>query len=122
MNRGETPDHAEKRFSMKTVIAFVGGMAFCFLAFFPNADPRPPAKPADVQVCGTGPSIDCGQYVLQINTQRGFGRFVLYRVTGTPIDTSTFDNVAGGDTSLTYQAAEPDPRSAYTFTVTASEP
>jgi|SRR6476660_703749 len=90
------------------------------------ARPTPKPEPlTGVQTSFTcndgGVSVDCGQYVLEIDTQRGFGRFALYQVQGAPLDTSAYSRVSSGN-PLTYQAAEPDPRGAYTFTVSASEP
>jgi hypothetical protein len=88
-----------------------------------KAAPAPGAVSGqDLQICGISPSFACGQYVLQIVTQRGMGpRFELYRVEGNTIDTSTMTQVTLGN-PITYQAAEPAPLQANTFTLTATEP
>jgi hypothetical protein len=111
---------------LKHSLAFIFGVAMCFVLMLPfthvHAKPLDPTAMQTTSACiENGVTIACGQYVVTINTQRGFGRFVLYRVNGTPIDTSSYSTVQSGS-SLGFQGPEPDPRGAYTFSLTAQEP
>lgn len=67
---------------------------------------------------GSGP---CAQYVLQVNSSRGFGRFQLLAVTGQPIDPAMLQPLAAGNPVLTLQQNEPAPREAQTFTIDVRE-
>lgn len=106
----------------RNALAFLTGLAFALGIAHLNA------KPAPAQLGGTptltcDSSGDCGQYLLEIDTQRGFGpAFKLYQVPTTAIDTSGLTLVNSGYPSISFQADEPGTRSSQSFTVTAGEP
>lgn len=87
-------------------------------------NPKPLIPPAHAQqsaqtlTCNVvGP---CSQYLVQVNSGRGFGRFQLFQL-ATPIDQTQLTNIGAG-LSVSVQASEPDPRGAQTFTLAVSEP
>ena len=104
----------------------------CFLAgcgFQQMRQPQQTAQAQDVSfsACsadgsGSGPTTPCAQYVLQVNSGRGMGRFVWLRVTGTPVDYSSLQAITASSTAILDTENEPAPRDAYTFTERASEP
>lgn len=65
-----------------------------------------------------------GQYVIQINTQRGFGRWQIFQVTDQEhvIDTTALLPVGDGNPSVSVRICEPAPRAASTATISATEP
>lgn len=65
-----------------------------------------------------------GQYVIQLNTQRGFGRWQIFQVPDQDhvIDTSQLSQVANGNPSVSLAIGEPAPRGSFTATITATEP
>lgn len=107
--------------SLLVILGFTIGCAYTRVI-----DPLPRVAAAiDLSACSAtlqpgGPSTPCGQYVLQVNSGRGLGKFVLARAT-TPIDPSTVAVMQAGG-SITFQDSEPAPRSSSTFTITATEP
>lgn len=113
---------------MKTTLTAISLVILGFTigcAYSRIIDPVRVAAAIDLSACSStfqpgGPSTPCGQYVLQVNSGRGLGRFVLARAT-TPIDPSTVAVVQAGG-SITFQDSEPTPRSSSTFTITATEP
>lgn len=62
----------------------------------------------------------CSQYLVQVNSARGFGRFQVFQLSE-PIDQTQLSNIGAGST-VSIQASEPDPRGAYTFTLSLNEP
>jgi hypothetical protein len=63
----------------------------------------------------------CAQYVVEVRTERGFGRFVVYRVSGVALDTGTMTNLGAGNPALTVSDTEPAPRDTVPFTITVTE-
>lgn len=106
--------------SLLVILGFTIGCTYTRIA-----DPVRVAAAIDLSACSAtfqpgGPSTPCGQYVLQVNSGRGLGRFVLARATS-PIDPASVAVVQAGG-SITFQDSEPSPRSSSTFTITATEP
>lgn len=85
-----------------------------------------PVEPVHAQIstpeltCSQGYS--CGQYVVQVTTQRGYGRWQIYQVDTQEhlIDTTQLPQVTGGNPDANIQFVEPG--GAETATITASEP
>lgn len=74
-----------------------------------------------------GPYSPCSQYLVQVVSGRGLGRFQVFQVQGdlipiTGIGSSAFASVGAGNPSVSVQAFEPDPRGADTFTLQLNEP
>jgi hypothetical protein len=123
-----------KKLAVVFVIFALGVMVGCaFAPGFPNvvsASPAPAqATPTPVLfatpqvICGG--THNCGQYILEVSTQRGFGPvFTLYAVPDQAhvVDSSQLQQVSSGYPSFTFQALEPSPRDSQTFTVTVGEP
>lgn len=73
-----------------------------------------------------GASLQCSQYLLQVNVNRGFPKFQLWQVQTQALSIdgsngSTFANYGSGS-SIDVQAFEPDPRGTQTFTMAVGEP
>lgn len=63
----------------------------------------------------------CSQYIVQVNSGRGMGRFRIYPVTDQAIPTPGAAPFSGNP-AVSVQFTEPSPRGDYTFTLSASEP
>lgn len=68
-----------------------------------------------------GASTPCSQYLVQVNTGRGLGRMVIYKITSGPLDVSTMAFMASGNPSTSATDYEAPPRSTVPFTITAGE-
>jgi hypothetical protein len=128
-----------KKLAVVFVIFALGVMVGCaFGPGFPNvvsaspapaqATPTPSSTPVLFATPGLicGGTHNCGQYIVEVSTQRGFGpAFIVYSVTNQAnvVDTSNCcSQVTSGFPSVSLQALEPSPRDSQTFTLTVGEP
>jgi hypothetical protein len=87
-----------------------------------------PVHAAPVQIasptilCAQG--FQCDQYVVQVTTQRGFGRWQIFQVQDQAhsVDTTQLNQVAGGNPSTSVQFFLPAPGSSQTGTIAATQP
>lgn len=98
-------------------LGWVGGVIFTreITPVSVHADVIQPAVTLQCQVVGP-----CSQYIVQVNSGRGMGRFQVYPVTDAALPTSGAAPYAGNPTSLQFQ--EPDPRGTSSFTLSLTEP
>lgn len=62
----------------------------------------------------------CSQYLVQVNSARGFGRFQVFQL-ASPVDQTQL-GVIGGGSAVSLQFYEPMPRDSQSFTLAVSEP
>lgn len=75
-------------------------------------------QPSTTLTCNlVGP---CSQWIVQVNSGRGMGRFQVYPVTDTALPTSGTAPYSGNAVSLQFD--EPAPRGTQTFTLSVVEP
>lgn len=75
-------------------------------------------QPSTTLTCNlVGP---CAQWIVQVNSGRGLGRFQIYPVTDVALYTSGTAPYSGNAVSLQFN--EPDPRDTSTFTLSVVEP
>lgn len=108
-------------------LAFLLGCGFQQLASKPivahAADPTSQVPRVEFDTCTTNgvSSGPCAQYLIQVNSGRGFGRFIAYRVLGGPVDPAGLRLIDAGNPTLLVMDNEPAPRGAVAFTIDIRE-
>lgn len=97
------------------VFVFVLGVVVGRLNLVPRAFAQAPSTTLQCNVVGP-----CSQFIVQVNSGRGMGRFQIYPVVDSAIPTPGTSIYSGNPLSL--QFAEPDPRGAFTFSLSLLEP